>query len=256
VTPSFLEIAGHRLECARIPGAEPGAPTLVFLHEGLGSVSLWRDFPGRVVAATGHGALVYSRAGYGQSTPSTGKRRVDYMHEEALRALPELLDALGIERPILVGHSDGASMALIHAGGSARPVTGLVLMAPHVLVEDLSIRGIEAAKVAYETTDLRERLARRHADPDSAFRGWNDIWLDPAFRAWNIEEYLPRIQVPILAIQGEDDEYGTMDQLDRIARAVPGVEQVRLAGCRHSPHRDRPEAVIAAITAFVKRIHP
>jgi pimeloyl-ACP methyl ester carboxylesterase len=254
VTTNRIEVLGHRLEYALIPGAEPAAPRLVFLHEGLGSIALWRDFPARLVAATGHGALVYSRFGYGKSDPIPSKRRVDFMHEEGLRALPELLDELGIERPILVGHSDGASIALIHAGGAGRALSGLVLMAPHVLVEDISIRSIEAARVAYETTDLRDKLARRHADPDSAFRGWNDVWLDPAFRAWNIEEFLPSITVPILAIQGDDDEYGTMDQLDRIARGAPDVEQLRLAGCRHSPHKDQPEAVSAVIMAFVRRI--
>lgn len=256
MTTSFLEVQGHRLEYAQIPGAAPEAPALVFLHEGLGSLSLWRDFPARLVAATGHGALVYSRFGYGQSDPIREKRRVDFMHEEALRALPELLDELGIERPILVGHSDGASIALIHAGGAGRPLTGVVAMAPHVLVEDISIHSIEAAKRAYEATDLRDRLARYHADVDSAFRGWNDVWLDPAFRAWNIEELLPRITVPILAIQGADDEYGTMDQLERIARGAREVEQLRLASCRHSPHKDQPEAMIAAISAFVGRLSP
>jgi pimeloyl-ACP methyl ester carboxylesterase len=249
----FIDVLRHRLEYTRIPGADPAAPCLVFLHEGLGSLGLWRDFPAQLVAATGHGALVYSRLGYGQSAPITGKRRVDFMHEEALVTLPALLDQLGVERPILVGHSDGASIALIHAGGAHRALTRLVVMAPHVLVEEISIRSIEAAKVAYETTDLRARLARHHADPDSAFRGWNDVWLDPAFLAWNIEEYLPTIEAPILAIQGEDDEYGTMDQLDRIAAGAPAVEQLRLADCRHSPHRDQPEAVLAAVAAFVRR---
>jgi pimeloyl-ACP methyl ester carboxylesterase len=250
----FIDVLRHRLEYARIPGADPAAPCLVFLHEGLGSLSQWRDFPARVVAATGHGALVYSRLGYGQSDRIVEKRRVDYMHEEALVTLPALLDALAIERPILVGHSDGASIALIHAGGAGRAVSGVVAMAPHVLVEPISIDSIVAAGEAYATTDLRERLARHHTDPDSAFRGWNDVWLDPAFRAWNIEEYLPRIQVPVLAVQGEDDEYGTMDQLDRLARGAPDVEQHRLAGCRHSPQKDQPEAVIAAIFPFVRRI--
>ena len=251
---AYVEVQGHRLDYTQLPGASPAAPLLVFLHEGLGSVTLWRDFPARLAAATGHGALVYSRFGYGQSDPITERRHVDFMHEEALRALPELLDKLGIERPILIGHSDGASIALIHAGGAGRPITGVVAMAPHVLVEDISIRSIEAARRAYETTDLRDRLARHHAAPDSAFRGWNDVWLDPAFRAWSIEEYLPSIGVPILAIQGEEDEYGTMDQLDRISKGSPEVEQLRLSNCRHSPHKDRPEAVIAAISAFVGRL--
>ncbi len=219
---AYLEVQGHRLEYTQLPGADAQAQELVFLHEGLGSVALWRDFPARVAAETGHGALVYSRLGYGQSDPITAKRRVDFMHEEGLRVLPELLDKLGVARPILIGHSDGASIALIHAGGAGRAVAGVVVMAPHVLVEDVSIQRIEAAKRAYEATDLRERLARYHADVDSAFRGWNDVWLDPAFRGWNIEELLPHIEAPILAIQGEEDEYGTMDQLDRLARGARG----------------------------------
>lgn len=250
----FLTVRERRLEYQRLPAADPQAPTLVFLHEGLGSIALWRDFPSQVVAATGCPALVYSRYGYGNSEPLRAPRRVDFMHAEALQTLPELLDKLGIERPVLFGHSDGASIALIHAGGSARPVAGLILMAPHVLVEDVTIRSIEAAKQAYETTDLRAKLARYHADVDSAFRGWSDVWLDPAFRDWNIEEYLPRVRCPVLAIQGEDDEYGTMEQLERIARAVPGTELLKLPRCRHSPHRDQPRAVIDAAARFLERL--
>jgi pimeloyl-ACP methyl ester carboxylesterase len=180
-------------------------------------------------------------------------RRVGFMHDEATHALPELLDALGIRQPVLFGHSDGGSIALLHAALAPRPVTALIVMAPHVLVEEVSIRSIEAAKVAYETTGLRERLRRYHDDPDSAFRGWNDIWLDPAFRSWNIEDCLPAIRCPILAIQGVDDEYGTMKQIDRIARGAvnTSVELVKLERCRHSPHRDQPDAVIAAACRFL-----
>jgi pimeloyl-ACP methyl ester carboxylesterase len=165
--------------------------------------------------------------------------------------LPELLDQLGIQRPILLGHSDGGSIALIHAGGSGRPVRGLVLMAPHLMVEDLSVRSIQAAKQAYETTNLREKLARYHSHPDATFWGWNDIWLHPDFRAWNIEEYLPRVHCPILAIQGEDDEYGTMEQVERIARAVPRTQVLKLKNCGHSPHRDQPDAVIERGARFI-----
>jgi pimeloyl-ACP methyl ester carboxylesterase len=251
----FANIAGSRLEYLRVVPARAigNAPQIVFLHEGLGSVSLWKEFPQRMADATGSEVVVYSRRGYGESDPITEPRAVRYMHDEALIVLPELLDSLEIERPVLFGHSDGGSIALIHAGGSGRPVAGLIVLAPHVLVEDLSVASIAEAKVAFETTDLRERLARRHAHVESAFRGWNDIWLHPDFRAWNIEEYLPRVTVPILAIQGEQDEYGTMDQIDRIARQAPDVETLRLAECAHSPHRDQPDAVIAATVDFLTR---
>jgi pimeloyl-ACP methyl ester carboxylesterase len=250
----FVDIAGRRIEYERIELAPPVRPTLVFLHEGLGSVAMWRDFPGRVAHATGCNAVIYSRYGYGNSEALHEDRPVRYMHDEALVALPQLLDALSLTRPILVGHSDGASIALIHAGGSGRPLAGLVLMAPHVLVEDISIASIAAAKVAYETTDLRAKLARYHADVDSAFWGWNRIWLHPDFRQWNLEGYLPRIGCPVLAIQGEDDEYGTMEQLSRLERGVRDLDCVALADCRHSPHKDQPAAVIEAITHFVDRV--
>ena len=250
----FAQVAGHRIEFERIEAAAPNRPTLVLLHEGLGSVAMWRDFPGRLAHATGCNALVYSRYGYGQSDPLTGERNVRYMHDEALMTLPELLDQLAIDRPILVGHSDGGSIALIHAGARKRPVKGVVTLAAHVLVEDISISSIAAARVAYETTDLRAKLARYHADVDSAFWGWNRIWLHPDFRAWNIEEYLPAIACPVLAIQGEDDEYGTMEQMQRIAAGASDVDLLELEDCRHSPHRDQPEAVLAAITRFVDRV--
>ena len=250
---AFLRAGGHRLEVRHLAGPDAAAPTLVFLHEGLGCISMWRDFPEQVIAATGCNALVYSRFGYGRSDPIDVPRGTDFMHREALDTLPELLDQFGLERPILFGHSDGGSIALIHAGGAARDVRGVIVMAPHVLVEDLSIRSIEAARVAYETTDLRARLARHHDDPDSAFRGWNDIWLHPDFRAWNIESYLPRIACPVLAIQGVDDEYGTLHQIRRIARGAPDVELLALPDCRHSPHRDQPQAVIDATVRLLSR---
>ncbi len=251
-----ITIDGSKLEYVRLPSAHPrhGAPAMVFLHEGLGSVAMWRDFPQRVADATGCEAVVYSRRGYGRSDPIAAPRTPRYMHDEGLIVLPKLLDQLGIDRPVLLGHSDGASIALIHAGGTRRPLSGLIVMAPHVLVEDISIRSIAQAKVTYRTTDLGQRLGRYHAHVDSAFRGWNDIWLHPDFLAWNIEEYLPPIAVPILTIQGEDDEYGTMEQIDRIARQVKDVDLVRLADCRHSPHKDQPEAVITAVGEFVARI--
>lgn len=250
----FIIVRGHRLEYERIVSADAGAPTIVFLHEGLGSLSLWREFPRQVAAATGHPALVYSRYGYGQSDPITEPRRVDFMHEEGLETLPALLDQLEIERPILFGHSDGASIALLYAGGTGRAVTGLILMAPHLFVEDVCIRSIEAARETYATTDLRERLERHHANPDSAFRGWNDIWLHPDFPQWNIEQYVPRIDAPILAIQGENDEYGTMEQIERLARLAPQTELLKLPSCRHSPHRDQPQAVLDAAVPFIQKI--
>lgn len=236
------------LEIVDIPGAEPA---LVFLHEGLGSVAMWRDFPSRVATRTGRRTVVYSRLGYGRSAPLREPRRPDYMHREALETLPALRAAHGLGDAILVGHSDGASIALIHAG-AGHPVRGIVAMAPHVFVEDVTIRSIEAAREAWRTTDLRARLQRYHADVDGAFKGWNDAWLDPAFRQWNIEEFLPSIACPLLLIQGRDDEYGTMAQLDAIERAVEGkVRRLELAHCRHSPHRDQPEATLAAIVDFV-----
>lgn len=250
----FLTIGGRRLEVQRIAGQRSDAPTLVFLHEGLGSVSLWRDFPSGVAAITGCPVLVYSRYGHGNSEVLQEPRRVTYMHEEALDVLPELLDQLAIRAPILVGHSDGGSIALIYAGACDR-VRALILLAPHVFVEEISVASIAAAKVAFETTGLPEKLARHHQDVAKTFWGWNDIWLHPDFRRWNIEEYLPRIICPVLAIQGFDDEYGTMAQLDAIARQVTGVVKlVRLVNCKHSPHRDQPQQVLEAIAAFVAQL--
>lgn len=250
----FTEVGGQRIEYEQIDVGGQARPSLVLLHEGLGSIAMWRDFPGRLAHATGCDALVYSRHGYGNSDPLTAPRDVGYMHDEALRTLPALLDQLAIARPILVGHSDGGSIALIHAGAGIRPVAAVVTLAAHVLVEDIAVASIAAAKVAYETADLRAKLARYHSDVDGAFWGWNRIWLDSEFRAWNIEAYLPRIACPVLAIQGEDDEYGTMEQMRRIGAQVRDIELVALADCRHSPHRDQPGAVQDAITRFVDRV--
>jgi pimeloyl-ACP methyl ester carboxylesterase len=249
----FTNIGSGRIEYERIACGDSGAPTFVMLHEGLGSVAMWRDFPGQLARATRSNVVVYSRHGYGRSAPLHAPRAVDYMHDEALVALPQFLDALGIENPVLFGHSDGGSIALIHAGGSGRQVAGIVVLAPHVFVEDLSIASIAAAKVAYATTSLRERLARYHDDVDGVFRSWNDIWLHPEFRSWNIEAYLPRITCPVLAIQGDDDEYGSREQIQRIERAAAAVEWLSLANCRHSPHRDQPEQVLAALTHWLEQ---
>jgi pimeloyl-ACP methyl ester carboxylesterase len=250
-----VTVAGHRLEYYWTRQPEAGETVLIFLHEGLGSAGLWRDFPAAVSSATGTPALVYSRYGYGGSDVLSEKRGVDYMHHEALEVLPLLRAELGIEEAILVGHSDGASIALIHAGAGKWPVRALALEAAHVFVEDIGVAGIEAAKTAYDTTDLPQRLARHHADADKTFFGWNDIWLDPAFRSWNIENSLGAITCPALVIQGEDDEYGTAAQVAAIRDQVSGpVETHMLAGCGHSPHRDQPDQTLSAIAGFIKNL--
>jgi pimeloyl-ACP methyl ester carboxylesterase len=251
-----LIIDGRRIEYGLVPPAAPGGRDLVMLHEGLGSVSMWRDFPERLARATGCRTLVYSRYGYGRSSPLEAPRSVDYMHEEARVWLPAILERLDIRRPILFGHSDGASIALIHAASNASEAAGIVALAPHIRVEDLTVRNIAAAKEAYVHTDLPVRLSRHHVDADSVFWGWNRIWLDPAFRDWNIEALLPAIRCPVLAIQGEDDEYGTLEQIMGIARAVPHSKLLTLAACRHSPHRDQPEAVLAAAAEFTANLAP
>ncbi len=251
---SFVTVGGRRLEYRLYPEHQLHRPTLVFLHEGLGSVAMWRDFPARVAAATGCRTLVYSRYGYGQSDVLEAPFPIRYMHDEALVALPELLHKLEIERPVFVGHSDGGSIALIHAGAGKWQVAGLILMAPHVFVEDISIASIAQARDAYLTTDLPKKLARYHQDADKTFWGWNDVWLHPDFRSWNIEEYLPNIACPVLAIQGSDDEYGTMAQLRAIAARVPATEILELADCRHSPHRDQPQITLEAMVRFISSL--
>ena len=235
------------------------APLLVFLHEGLGSVSMWRDFPARLCDALRVRGLVYSRPGYGRSTPRLDNERwlPDFMHRQAHEVLPALLAALGIDtaqdKPWLFGHSDGGSIALLHAARFTDRVAGAIVLAPHILVEAVSITSITAAREAYANTDLKQRLARHHDDPDSAFGGWNGIWLDPAFRSWTIEAELPRITCPLLAVQGLDDEYGTLEQIRGIARRVPHTRLLELPGCGHSPHRDQPGALIEAAVAFVRQ---
>ncbi|TAK72679.1 MAG: alpha/beta hydrolase [Betaproteobacteria bacterium] len=249
---AFVSAGGRSLEFRRIAAAADG-PTLVFLHEGLGSISQWRDFPDRIVEATGLPAVIYARYGYGQSEVLQQPHGVDFMHREALESLPELLRALGIARPILIGHSDGASIALIYAG-SGHPLRGLVVMAPHVFVEDITIDSVVAAKRAFETTDLPRKLARHHRDPSKMFYGWSDVWLAPESRGWNIESFLPAIKCPLLAIQGHEDEYGSMAQVDAIARQAGGpVKVLKLEHCGHSPQQDQPEIVAAAIAEIVER---
>lgn len=248
----YVTCAGHALEYEWVGAAAPGAPTLVFLHEGLGSIRQWRDFPQQVVDATGSRALVYSRYGYGRSDVLAEPRvGVDFMHREALDALPELVAQLGLERPILVGHSDGASIALIYAG-AGHPVRAVAAMAPHVFVEPICVDSIRAARAAFGATDLGQRLGKYHRDPRKTFHLWADAWLDPEFLKWSIEEMLPRIACPVLAIQGEDDDYGTLEQLERIRRGVRGTcEIVKLPACGHAPFRDQPQAVLDALTRFV-----
>jgi pimeloyl-ACP methyl ester carboxylesterase len=246
----FITIGPGRIEYEHIAG-DSHSPTIVMLHEGLGSVAMWKAFPKQLADATQSSVVVYSRHGYGRSAQVQAARSVRYMHDEALSVLPQFLDALEIVNPFLFGHSDGGSIALIHAGASGRKVAGIVALAPHVFVEEISVTGISAAKVAYETTSLRERLAKYHEDVEGAFWGWNNIWLDPAFRAWNIEHYLPRIECGVLAIQGEDDEYGSMEQIERIARSASDVELLKLANCRHSPYKDRPDAVLQRVSGWM-----
>lgn len=247
---------------ARTGGARVPAPLVVFLHEGLGSLAMWKDYPQRLCDAGGYRGLVYSRAGYGRSTPRAHDERWPpaFMHAEAQQVLPHLLDRLdaGSARgaPWLFGHSDGASIALIHASWFPDAIAGVIAVAPHIHVEDLSIRSIEKARDAYLSTDLRSRLARYHADPDSAFWGWNDVWLSGEFRTWSIEAMLVRARCPILAVQGADDEYGTLAQVEGIKRHAPRTEVVVLPNCGHSPHRDAPEALTQATTDFITRHSP
>lgn len=249
-----ITAAGRSIEYCWIEGADPALATLVFLHEGLGSIRQWRDFPAQVVKATGCRALVYDRYGYGDSEVLAEDRvGVDFMHREALTVFPEILSKLKIDNPILVGHSDGASIALIYAG--RHPARGVAVLAPHVFIEEICVTSVAQARQQFETTDLPQRLGKYHRDSRKTFYLWADAWLDPAFLDWKIEEYLPGIRCPVLAIQGEADEYGTMAQLDAIQRRVGGpCELLKLPQCGHSPHQDQPEKVLQAVAGFVKRI--
>jgi pimeloyl-ACP methyl ester carboxylesterase len=228
-------------------------PLMVFLHEGLGSVAMWKDFPRQLCEAVGMRGLVYSRPGYGGSTPRAPDEhwQPDYMYRQATEVLPALLSVLGVaEPPWLFGHSDGASIALIHAGSPSNAVAGVVVAAPHIFVEEFGLASIRAAREAYLATKLREKLARYHEDVDSAFWGWNEIWLDPRFKAFDIRHLLPAIGCPVLAVQGLDDEYGTLEQIRGIARCVRQAELLEIAACGHSPHRDQPALLIEAVRVF------
>jgi pimeloyl-ACP methyl ester carboxylesterase len=228
--------------------------TLVFLHEGLGSIRQWRDFPAKVSEATGCRCLVYDRYGYGQSDIlSEPKRDVHFMHDEALRSLPELLLKLKIQNPVLIGHSDGASIALIHAGGGYA-VKAVVAMAPHVFIEPICLTSIAQIQQTFEKTDFAAKFGKYHRDARKTFYGWADVWLDPNFVSWDIrDDYLPRIECPVLAIQGENGEYGTMAQLDDTAQRVKRCQLLKLPDCGHSPFKDQPEKVLSAIRSFIEQ---
>lgn len=249
--PEFLQVGPHRLEYAW--SGAPARTALVLLHEGLGSLGLWRDFPKKLEAATGTAAFAYSRANYGASSASAPlPRPVGYMHDEAL-LLGDVLRSAGIADPILFGHSDGASIAILYA--AAIPVRALVLEAPHVFAEQLSLESIAAAREAYERSDLRARLSRWHDDVDAAFWGWNGPWLHPGFRGWNLTGCLPAIRAPALLIQGEADEYGTLEQIEAIARGLRGrVEKLVVPGAGHAPHKDREADVLEAVASFVRTV--
>lgn len=254
--PHFFA-AKQRLEYTWIGPAPARTPTLVFLHDGLGCADTWRDFPARVAERTGCAALIYSRCGHGDSAPLDRPRTARYLHDEALTVLPQVLRAMNIRQPIFIGHSDGASIALIYAGAAGAETTlGLVLEAPHVFVENITVAGIERTGEAYRTTDLAQRLARYHGDQTNAvFWSWYDTWLSPEFRHWNIEEYFPRIGCPLLVIQGEDDEYGTKRQVDAVVSQVSApAEAVMLSECGHTPHRDQAQATLEIMARFVQGI--
>ena len=249
-----VRAAGRSLAYEWVGQGANEKPVLVFLHEGLGSIRQWRDFPAKLAAASGCRGLVYDRYGYGQSDVLAEKRRtVRFMHDEALDALPEMLAALKIEKPILVGHSDGASIAMIHAG-AGNDARGVVAMEPHVFIEPICISSIRKATHTFDTTELAEKLGRYHRDARKTFYGWADVWLDPQFGGWDIrDDYLPGVRCPVLAIQGFDDEYGTMAQLDEIARRVSGpCELLKLEKCGHAPFRDQPEIVLSEVGRFVR----
>jgi pimeloyl-ACP methyl ester carboxylesterase len=256
-SPNRIKIDGKDLEYSWHGPLPTEALTLVFLHEGLGSVAMWRDFPARVAEASGFGALVYSRAGYGNSDLVQLPWSVRFMHDEALTTLPLLLDAMEIRETVLVGHSDGGSIALIHAGAKFQDsrVRGLILEAPHVFVEEVTVKSIDGILRDYREGNLRRQLQHYHGEKvDEVFWGWSNVWLDPAFRAWNIEEYLGQIRVPMLLLQGREDQYGTLAQVRSIEEKCAGfVRTVLLDQCGHDPHFDQPERTFEEIVEFLRR---
>jgi pimeloyl-ACP methyl ester carboxylesterase len=251
-----IEAGGTALECA-CWGPAPGvAPTIVLLHEGLGCLALWRDFPERLAKATGFGVFAFSRAGYGRSGAAALPRPLDYMTREAVEVLPQVLNAVGVEKAVLMGHSDGATIAAIHAGSVEDfRVRGIVLMAPHFFTEDMGLASIAQAKVAFEAGDLKARMAKYHDDPESAFRGWNDAWLDPGFKDWNVADVIDYWRIPCLVIQGRDDQYGTLAQVEEAeTRSYAPVDVVVLDDCGHAPQADQPEATLDAVAEFCARL--
>ncbi len=249
--PERVAVPGGRVEYLDVPG-DPARAPLLLLHEGLGSVGLWRGFPERIAAATGRRAVAYSRLGHGRSDPPPAPRTTRFMHEEAATVLPELCAALGVDRPVLVGHSDGASIALLYAAAS--PASGLVVIAPHVFVEEPGLREIAAAARRYRDGDLRTRLARHHRDPDVTFRNWNEVWLDPAFRAWDLRPELPAISCPVLAVQGTADPYGSPAHVVAVRDAALGPVQVMLLDGGHAPHLEHADAVADAVVRFLAEL--
>ena len=252
----FLDLPPLRLEYRMIGPRPETAPTIVMLHEGLGCVDLWGEFPEKIAAATGAGVFVYSRAGYGRSSPGQLPRAVSFMHEEACEVLPRVLNAIGFARGILLGHSDGASIAAIYAGSiQDHRVRGLVLIAPHFFTEDMGLAEIRRARDAFASGALRGKLQRWHADADCAFRSWSEPWLDPGFRTWDITDVLGYIRVPILIVQGELDQYGTLKQVEAAEQeCFCPVEKAVLAGIRHAPHREAPELTLKTVADFINRL--
>jgi pimeloyl-ACP methyl ester carboxylesterase len=253
----YLVVDGKRIEFIWLGPGPDDAPTLIFLHEGLGCVDMWRDFPAKLAASTGCGAMVYSRLGYGHSDPCPLPRPIHFMHDEGLEMLPELLEVTAIRECILIGHSDGGSIAIVYAGGtSAKPLRGVITEAAHVFCEEISVRSIQQAKNFFQNGDLRLKLEKYHgANTECAFWGWNDVWLHPDFIHWNLEAYLPKIKVPMLVIQGENDEYGTSAQVGAIAqKAGMGAEVLLLPECGHSPHRDQEAPTLKAMTNFITTV--
>jgi len=253
----FIMVEGLQLEAACFGPPPEQAPTLVLLHEGLGCVALWRDFPEKLATATGNGVFVYSRAGYGQSSPCSLPRPLDYMSREANSVLPAVLDGIGFRRGVLLGHSDGATIAALYGGlsGDLR-VRGLVLIAPHFFTEPEGLQAIADARLQYQTGNLRQRLGKYHADVDCAFTGWNDAWLDPEFRDWNVTDAIDHLRIPVLAIQGREDAYGTLAQIEEIEnRIYSPLETELLSGCGHAPHLEQESKTLQAVTGFVDRLN-